>query len=87
LFFVQEALQAPPASSATWTHPSPQYIALAQALVHSPALQRLLQQQSRDEGRAAQLPLLQQLLCSGGTADASNQLEQFHPELQKYAHA
>ena len=82
--FVKQALQLPPASSDTWTHPSPQYTALDQALVHAPALQQLLQEWNRDEARAAELPLLQQLLCGGGAADVDGKLQQFHPELKKY---
>jgi hypothetical protein len=81
--FVRQALQLPPASSDTWTHPSPQYIALDQALVHAPALQQLIQKMSREEAHAAELPLLQQLLCGRGAADVDGQPQQFQPELKK----
>jgi hypothetical protein len=83
--FVKQALQLPFTSSDTWTPPSPQYIALDQALVHSPALQQLIRKLSRDEARAAELPLLQQLLCGRGAADVDGKLQQFQPELTKYA--
>jgi hypothetical protein len=84
---LKEALQSHPASAATWVHPSPQYIALAQALVHVPALKRLLQEKGRDKLLAAELPLLKQLLCIRETDSVSDSLERFQPELKKCAHA
>ena len=83
LAFAKEALQSGTAAAVSWSHPTPAYMALAQAHLHAPVLQQLLQEESRSEAAAEELPLLQQLMCSVEPGGSSVQMLQFHSELNK----